>query len=643
MQRAIGSLVCAGVALTAMVAPAVADLTIYDIQGYGAVTPGNPVDVDGVVVTGIYAFGFMAQEPDEDAGSSMFGRTYGGIWVYTGGAPDVEFGDLVDLEGEYQEFFDESEIDVTVAGSSVMIVGTAPQPPYLPVVITDINDELAGEPWEGVLIETTQPNMVSTDTLNTGCGSASPTRWGVYQTSAPTDSLFVRNSVTTHEIPIPGSPISYLRGPMSFHRCLRKVIPRDNDDIGYIAAPNIVWAYSTGNTSCDIVFSRDVTQASAEDVLNYFFASGVAVLAAERDASDFSVVHLTTSTQFYGIQDELFAFDIQSEGGAVMPAPQSFQFFTDVLAISDVQFVDDPVQGADQSEFLNGVVTCVGVATSSTIAAPTSDYFFADAAGAWSGIAVDLIGEEVEIGDMVMVSGRITESFGRTNFQYTGFGRSVNLGPGTPIAPTALAPGDVPYQGVPDSEPYESVLVTVQNAVLDTVPGGWPFGEYFMIDNSPAPGDSAMLDVSESTVCSDFMYMPAIGDEGDFTGVLNYSFSNYRLTPRCDDDIDVTAAAVGIVTTPTALGLGNHPNPFNPTTTIAFRLTDATRVDLEVYEPSGRVVRTLMAGVDLDAGEHEVAWDGMDDTGLPVASGTYFYRVIADGRQAATRTMTLLK
>jgi hypothetical protein len=68
------------------------------------------------------------------------------------------------------------------------------------------------------------------------------------------------------------------------------------------------------------------------------------------------------------------------------------------------------------------------------------------------------------------------------------------------------------------------------------------------------------------------------------------------------------------------------PNPFNPRTTIAFDLPQAGPVRLAVYDVRGARVRTLESEV-LPAGHHIRTWDGRDDTGAPVASGTYVFSI----------------
>jgi len=93
---------------------------------------------------------------------------------------------------------------------------------------------------------------------------------------------------------------------------------------------------------------------------------------------------------------------------------------------------------------------------------------------------------------------------------------------------------------------------------------------------------------------------------------------------------------------PRALVLaGNHPNPFNPATTISFAVPRTGEVQLAVYDIAGRRVATLVDGV-VTAGHHEVTWQGRNDRGQNVASGVYFCRLV-DGESLQTRKMLLVK
>lgn len=75
--------------------------------------------------------------------------------------------------------------------------------------------------------------------------------------------------------------------------------------------------------------------------------------------------------------------------------------------------------------------------------------------------------------------------------------------------------------------------------------------------------------------------------------------------------------------------LDNRPNPFNPRTTIAFDLPKQESVSLRIFDVSGRLVRVLVDGDVTPGGRHESRWNGRDDDGRRVASGTYFYRLEA--------------
>ena len=88
--------------------------------------------------------------------------------------------------------------------------------------------------------------------------------------------------------------------------------------------------------------------------------------------------------------------------------------------------------------------------------------------------------------------------------------------------------------------------------------------------------------------------------------------------------------------------LANTPNPFNPRTTVHFELSAAAAVRVDVYDASGRLVRTLLDGARAP-GRHSLEWDGSDRAGHSVASGVYFVRMRIDGAVVDTRKMMLVK
>jgi hypothetical protein len=85
----------------------------------------------------------------------------------------------------------------------------------------------------------------------------------------------------------------------------------------------------------------------------------------------------------------------------------------------------------------------------------------------------------------------------------------------------------------------------------------------------------------------------------------------------------------------------NEPNPFNPRTRIRFALPRQDDVLLEIYDVRGHLVRRLV-DAPVQAGHHEFVWDGRDDAGRTLGSGTYVYR-LRTASDVATRKMTLVR
>ncbi|MCX6120715.1 MAG: T9SS type A sorting domain-containing protein [Ignavibacteriales bacterium] len=89
----------------------------------------------------------------------------------------------------------------------------------------------------------------------------------------------------------------------------------------------------------------------------------------------------------------------------------------------------------------------------------------------------------------------------------------------------------------------------------------------------------------------------------------------------------------------------NYPNPFNPTTTIEFDVPEVAgkipRVAIQIFNILGQHVRTIERGIH-DAGRYPVQWNGLNGNGVRVASGVYFYRLLA-GDYVSTKKMVMLK
>ena len=100
----------------------------------------------------------------------------------------------------------------------------------------------------------------------------------------------------------------------------------------------------------------------------------------------------------------------------------------------------------------------------------------------------------------------------------------------------------------------------------------------------------------------------------------------------------------GLAEAPSAAGhmLSPYPNPFNPVTRISFELERDAQVELRIVDASGRTVKVLEESRQ-PAGRWEMAWDGRDDNGEPMASGIYFATLNVDGQAAGSEKLVLVK
>jgi Ca-activated chloride channel family protein len=114
------------------------------------------------------------------------------------------------------------------------------------------------------------------------------------------------------------------------------------------------------------------------------------------------------------------------------------------------------------------------------------------------------------------------------------------------------------------------------------------------------------------------------------------SFSGGEVSTE-DEFQDITPACQAISL------LGNFPNPFNPSTAIRFELKEELKgpVFIKIYNIKGQLVRTLGLHVN-HKGIYEIVWDGMDQTGNLVSSGSYFYTLIFDNYLLSGK-MTMMK
>ena len=102
--------------------------------------------------------------------------------------------------------------------------------------------------------------------------------------------------------------------------------------------------------------------------------------------------------------------------------------------------------------------------------------------------------------------------------------------------------------------------------------------------------------------------------------------------------ISVTVATVK----PTAYVLEqSYPNPFNPETAIKFSIKEAGKVSLKIYNMQGQLIRSLV-DADKSAGSYSMMWNGTNDQGVRVTSGTYLYTLKVNGFET-TKKLVFMK
>ena len=85
----------------------------------------------------------------------------------------------------------------------------------------------------------------------------------------------------------------------------------------------------------------------------------------------------------------------------------------------------------------------------------------------------------------------------------------------------------------------------------------------------------------------------------------------------------------------------NYPNPFNPTTTIGYSIPEAGKVSISIYNINGKLVRDFALG-NQSQGFYNISWNALDNNGMQVAAGTYFYQ-LKYNQKSITKKMVLLK
>jgi hypothetical protein len=153
-------------------------------------------------------------------------------------------------------------------------------------------------------------------------------------------------------------------------------------------------------------------------------------------------------------------------------------------------------------------------------------------------------------------------------------------------------------------------------------------------------GYKVYRDGEEIVEVIDVTYTDENVPNGNYTYYVTAVYGSYESEPSNEVTLEHTEVNLNIIPLTTYLK-GNHPNPFNPETSINFALSSASKTVIQIYNIKGKKVRTLL-NEHLDSGHHSVIWNGTDENDRSVASGIYFYKFKTDNFNK-TKKMLLLK
>lgn len=159
----------------------------------------------------------------------------------------------------------------------------------------------------------------------------------------------------------------------------------------------------------------------------------------------------------------------------------------------------------------------------------------------------------------------------------------------------------------------------------------------FMNDNKISWCNWSIADLTETSAA----LKPGANANGGWLD-SDISISGLLIRRKLREAYDSSITAVGNISeTPLSFELGqNYPNPFNPSTTIEYVLNEDGHVKLEIFDVTGRSIRALVNDENAK-GTHKVAWNGLNDAGMKVSSGVYFYHFVFGTRIDVKKSMLL--
>lgn len=286
-----------------------------------------------------------------------------------------------------------------------------------------------------------------------------------------------------------------------------------------------------------------------------------------------------------------------------------------IVDIYDIQFTED---ASGDSPYIDQVVTVEGIVCATGFGG--NNYFItSEEGGPWNGLYVYDDTNSPTAGDEVRITGTISEYYNFTELgDITSF-ETLNNGLELPNAEL------VSSENIADSESLESVFVCIQNAAVTQLPND--YNEWYVQDISGIEcqiDDGFGIDTPEISIDDEFAMI---------YGIVDYSFDEYGLHPRNNDDI-VTVGSDDNNLISADMNVLVSPNPFYANSSrgeikISFTLEDPSNVTAEIYNLKGQKIAEI-ADDQYPAGSHTLKWQNT----ASMATSVYFYRIKTETSEA---------
>ncbi|MBK9776184.1 MAG: hypothetical protein IPP62_07495 [bacterium] len=630
--------------------------TIDQIQQYNPTTGAIASPYTGQVVT---VSGIVVERFNYSTGSGyIWSAGDGGIALFGSGGDAVAFGDLVSVTGTVSAF--SGEIQLATPTFSLLSSGNTPVPVDMTVTQILSDYENVGTYGRSIGVVTSK-------------NTAAFNKFFFMTDGTDTIQVFIDGTTGIDIGAVDIGDTYQITGPIVKFNAEIELKPTQQAHLVENPLGDTVPVISELNTSNWAPLAATPVTVSAKIVDNIAVASAslfyrnsdgttpgawqsVAMSNTGGDiwAGTIPAPHTQSQVDFY-----LQAFDTAAQT-SLLPGTAPVGFFNVAVGFTSIYAMQTvPADAAVQdNNFVNkplnikGVVTAAGlsqVGAASKLVVQELAKNPATNSYAFGGVLVyESAGKYPYYqGDVVEIGGHGEEYFGLTEMiPHTP--EAVNLisfGHALPVpsrVKTNVLEDDRPTSDGDGAsgEAWEYVWVKTWNsAVIDTT-GLAQYREWLISDTNSA-SDTLMVDTYATLA-----YTPTVGDVVTVTGFMDYEFGTFKIRPIDDSYIDLTGLSAVDNNLPSIEKAGGFrsvsPNPFNPATTIKFVVNRNEPVQLNVYNIRGEKVRTLIQD-SLPANEYSLVWDGTDDAGQNVASGSYFARLRIGKEVMQVRQMQLVK